>query len=171
MSQSKTLTDRVIRINHAGEYAAKRIYEGQLSVLKGKEAATVQEMLDSELEHLEFFEKQIKERKVRPTLFLPLVNVMGYGLGVVTAKLGKKTAMACTIAVEEAISEHYEEQLQQLGDDEKALSKQINKFKEDEAHHLEIATQNDGEKAPGYQLLTGFIKKGCQVAINLVKYL
>jgi ubiquinone biosynthesis monooxygenase Coq7 len=171
MSQNKTLTDRIIRINHAGEYAAKRIYEGQLSVLKDKEAATVQEMLDSELEHLEFFERQIKERKVRPTLFLPLVNVMAYGLGVVTAKLGKESAMACTIAVEEAISEHYEEQLQQLGDNEKALSKQIYKFKEDEAHHLEIATQNDGEKAPGYPILTGVIKKGCQVAINLVKYL
>ena len=168
--QSKKLTDRIIRINHAGEYAAKRIYEGQLSVLKGKEAATVQEMLNSELEHLEFFEKQIKTRRTRPTLLLPLVNIMAYGLGIVTAKLGKESAMACTIAVEEVISEHYEEQLQQLGDGEAALSKQINKFKEDEAHHLYIATQNGGTTATGYPFLTGAIKKGCQIAIELVKY-
>ena len=169
--QSKKLTDRIIRINHAGEYAAKRIYEGQLSVLKGKEAAIVQEMLESELEHLEYFEQQIKVRKTRPTLLLPLVNIAAYGLGVLTAKLGKESAMACTIAVEEVISDHYQEQLQQLGDDEEALSKQINKFKEDEAHHLDVAIANDGTKAAGYPFLSGAIKKSCQVAIKLVKYL
>ena len=169
--QNKRLTDRIIRINHAGEYAAKRIYEGQLSVLKGKEALTVQEMLDSELEHLEFFEKQIKIRKVRPTLLLPLVNVAAYGLGIITAKLGKESAMACTIAVEEVISDHYQEQLQQLGNEDELLSKQISKFQEDEISHLNIAKDNDGAKALGYSFLAGSIKKGCQVAIKLVKYL
>ena len=102
---------------------------------------------------------------------MPLVNVAAYGLGIITAKLGKESAMACTIAVEEVISDHYQEQLQQLGDEDEPLSKQINKFQEDEIAHLNIAKDNDGAKALGYSFLTGFIKKGCQVAIKLVKYL
>jgi ubiquinone biosynthesis monooxygenase Coq7 len=170
-TQRKRLIDRIIRIDHAGEYAAKRIYQGQLAVLKDKDAALVKEMLDSELEHLEFFEQQIKARKVRPTLLLPLVDLMAYGLGVVTAKLGKESAMACTIAVEEAISEHYQEQLQQLGSEEKALSQKIKQFKDDEMEHHAIATRHDGTKAPGYHFLSGAIKRGCQIAIKLVKYL
>ncbi len=169
--QHKSLINRMIRVNHAGEYAAKLIYQGQLSVLKGDDARVVSEMLKAELEHLQYFEEEIRSRNVRPTLLLPLINVLAYGLGVIMAKLGKESAMACTIAVEEVISDHYEEQLEQLGEEEKELSNNIKKFKQDEVHHLDVAVQNDGTKAIGYNVISGVIKKGCCIAIKLVTFL
>ena len=168
-SQHQRLINRIIRINHAGEYAAKRIYEGQISVLK--EEKILQEMLESELEHLEYFNKQIKKRKARPSLLLPLVNFVAYGLGVASAKLGKESAMACTIADEEVISDHYKQQLDQLGNKERELSEQIAKFKSEEESHHDLAILHDGKKANFYPYLSGVIKKGCEIAIKLVKYL
>lgn len=170
-TQHKNLVDRMVRIDHAGEYAAKCIYQGQLRVLKGEDARIVSEMLESELEHFDYFERQIKERRCRPSLLLPLVKVVGYGLGVVTAKLGKESAMAATIAVEEAISEHYQEQLQQLGDNENELSEKISQFRDEEMEHLNIAVENNGMKARAYGLLSSSIKAGCRLAIKLVNYL
>lgn len=169
--QHNKLIDRMVRIDHAGEYAAKRIYQGQLAVLKGAEREVVEEMLEAELVHLDYFEQQIKKRKSRPSLLLPVVHAVAYGLGVITAKLGKESAMACTMAVEEVISDHYQEQLQQLGDSEIELSDKISQFKAEEEGHLDVAQKHGGAKATGYPVLSGVIKRGCLLAIKLVKYL
>lgn len=169
--QHRKLIDRMVRVDHAGEYAAKRIYQGQLSVLKGHEAELVEEMLASELVHLDYFDQQIKKRKTRPSILLPIVHAVAYGLGVASAKLGNKSAMACTIAVEEVIAGHYQEQLDQLGDEDVELSNNITRFKQEESEHQDIAQRHDGKNAVGYELLSAIVRGGCRVAIKLANYL
>lgn len=165
--------DSMIRVNHAGEYGAKRIYEGQLAVL-GKNPKTrklIQHMADQEQVHLDYFEKEIAARQVRPTALHPLWHVTGYALGALTAKMGKEAAMACTVAVEEVISEHYAEQLAALKGNsrEKKLYATIKKFKAEEEEHHDIGLAHDAEAAPAYRLLTKAIKAGARLAIAVAK--
>lgn len=162
---------QIIRINHAGEYAAKRIYEGQVDYTKNPSVREIiKKMAEGEEEHLEYFEEQIVKRGTRPTILYPLVNMLGYALGAVTAKIGPEAAMACTTAVEEVIADHYQHQLEELDDSEKSLKQNIKKFREDEIGHKETAYENDAEKAPAYKLLTGTVKIGCKLAIKMAKY-
>ena len=167
LSQSD-LVERFIRVNHAGEFGAKRIYEGQLAVLKNtKDAAVIEHMKDQELHHLETFEKLIVERKVRPTVLHPLWNVAGFALGVGTALLGPKAAMACTVTVEEVIDEHYADQAAQLTEDEGELRETINRFRDEELEHRDKAIDLGGETTPGYPVLRRTIRAGSKLAIWL----
>ena len=162
------LVERFIRVNHAGEFGAKRIYEGQLAVLKNtKDAAVIEHMKEQELHHLETFEKLIVERKVRPTVLHPLWNVAGFALGVGTALLGPKAAMACTVAVEEVIDEHYADQAAQLTEDEGELKETINRFRDEELEHRDTAIDLGGETTPGYPVLRRTIRAGSKLAIWL----
>lgn len=164
----RQIIERMVRVDQAGEYGAKRIYEGQLAVLgESDDGPVLRGMLDQELEHLAQFDAILNERKVRPTALQPVWNVAGYALGVGTALLGREAAMACTVAVEEVIDEHYAEQAQQLGDDEADLRSVIEKFREDERHHRDIGLEQGAEGAPAYPLLTGAIKAGSKLAIWL----
>ena len=138
------ILEEIIRVDHAGERGAIKIYEGQLLALKTiKQDETlkniIEEMKDHEKEHLEFFEKEIQKRNMKPTYFLPLWDLMGISLGFGTALLGKKAAMLCTASVEEVIEKHYENQLSKIGEDEKNLKIKIEKFKRDEVNHKNIA--------------------------------
>ncbi|MEK9722190.1 MAG: demethoxyubiquinone hydroxylase family protein [Rhodospirillaceae bacterium] len=164
------LVDQVIRVDHAGEYGAVRIYEGQLAVL-GKRASgpVIREMLDQEKAHLETFDKLVAERRVRPTALMPLWHVAGFALGAATAMLGEKAAMACTVAVEEAIDEHYQGQIAALEPyaDEAALKDTCAKFRDEELEHRDTGLAHGAEAAPGYELLTGAIKAGSKLAIWL----
>lgn len=172
LSQNE-MVERMIRVNHAGEYGAKRIYEGQLSVLGDtKEGEIIREMEMAERRHLEKFSELIVKRRVRPTVLSPLWHVAGYALGVVTAKLGKEAAMACTVAVEEVIEEHYADQYDQLNtipekQSETELKSIIEDFREEEIEHRNIALDNDALDAPGYPVLTKAIKSGSKLAIWL----
>ena len=167
LSQSD-LVKRFIRVNHAGEFGAKRIYEGQLAVLKNtKDAAVIEHMKDQELHHLETFEKLIVERKVRPTMLHPLWNAAGFALGVGTALLGPKAAMACTVAVEEVIDEHYADQAAQLTEDEGELRETINRFRDEELEHRDTAIDLGGETTRGYPVLRSTIRAGSKLAIWL----
>lgn len=164
---------RMIRVNHAGEYGARRIYQGQLKVL-GKDPElreTLEHMAAQEEEHLAYFEEAIIKRRVRPTALHPLWHAAGYALGYVTARIGPEAAMACTVAVEEVISEHYAEQLADLEDvkGEEELRKHIAKFKAEEEEHHDIGLDHDAEQAPFYKLLTGAIKTGSKLAIAVAK--
>jgi len=163
--------DQMIRVNHAGEYGAKRIYQGQLAVLSDDPELkeTLTHMAEQEDQHLKFFENEIVSRQTRPTLLQPFWHIAGYGLGYITAKMGKEAAMACTVAVETVISEHYEEQLNELGDKEPKLKASIQKFKEEEEEHHDIGLQNGAELAKGYPVLSNTIKAGCRTAIWLAK--
>jgi len=159
---------RFIRVDHAGEYGAARIYAGQLAVLgRGEHAATLQHMKDQEQVHLDTFSKLITERRVRPTLFLPFWNLAGFALGAATAALGPRAAMACTVAVEETIDEHYAAQEAALEEDETPLRDTIAKFRAEELEHRDIGLANGAEQAPGYRLLTAVIKAGCKAAIRI----
>lgn len=162
------LVERIIRVDHAGEYGAVRIYEGQYAVLKNSdEAETIQHMKEQEVVHRDRFEEIIATRRVRPTLLSPLWHVAGFALGAGTALLGKEAAMACTEAVEEVIDEHYQHQLDQLGDDEKELKETIEKFRAEEVEHRDIARDKGAADAPGYEVLTGAVKAGSKLAIWL----
>ena len=174
--QSKKSTDRnileeIIRVDHAGEYGATRIYDGQIAIF-GKDSKigkTIQHMADQEQEHIEKFNELILEHRVRPTAFLPLWNVAGFGLGAVTAMMGEKAAMACTVAVEKVIGEHYREQQDLLEDDHKELRKTIKKFEKDELEHHDIGIDHDAENAPGYNIMKTVIEFGCKTAIAISK--
>lgn len=167
---AKEKVESMIRVDHAGEYGAKRIYAGQLAVLKGRKCEKIIcHMAEQEEEHLKKFSDIISERKIRPTILMPLWNVAGFALGVGTAMLGEKAAMACTVAVEEVIDEHYAEQLEELGADEKELKKTIEKFRVDELEHRDIGLENHAEEAPAYPVLSATIKAGSRLAIWLSK--
>ncbi|HZH45741.1 MAG TPA: demethoxyubiquinone hydroxylase family protein [Roseococcus sp.] len=160
--------EEVIRVDHAGEYGAKRIYQGQLAVLRGtKHEETIRHMQAQEQVHLDTFSRHIAARRVRPTALLPIWHVAGFALGAVTAALGARAAMACTVAVEEAIDEHYAAQEAALGDDEAPLKAEIARFRAEELEHRDIGLANEAELTPGYRLLSAAIKLGCKAAIRV----
>lgn len=159
---------RMIRVDHAGEYGAKRIYEGQLAVLGRSPAATeIRRMAEQEERHLAAFDKLVRERRVRPTALSPLWHVAGFALGAATALLGERAAMACTVAVEEVIDEHYRRQSEALGDAEPALKASIDEFRRDENEHREVALAHGAQEAPAYPALAAAIKAGSRLAIWL----
>ena len=164
------LVERIIRVDHAGEYGAVRIYEGQLAVLgRGAKGNLIREMLAQEKEHLETFDKLVAERRVRPTALLPFWHAAGFALGAATALIGEKAAMACTVAGEEAIDEHYAGQIEALEPmpAESALKDTCVKFRDDELEHRATGLAHGAEEAPAYELLTGAIKAGSKLAIWL----
>lgn len=164
----REMVRRAIRVDHAGEYGAKRIYEGQLAVLgRTKYGPMIEHMKAQEQVHLDTFTRLVGERRVRPTALLPFWHVAGYALGAATALLGHRGAMACTVAVEEAIDEHYRAQEEALGEDEAELKAHIAQFRADELEHRDIGLENEAEQAPAYRLLSAAIKAGCKVAIRV----
>lgn len=166
------MIEQMIRVNHAGEYGAKKIYEGQLSAIKDKETFDlVKHMAEQEEEHLKFFEKELLKRNIRPTALLPVWHVAGYMLGKVTALIDKKVAMACTVAIEEVIDEHYQEQIKELGEDEKNLKKNIEKFRNEELEHRDIGLENQAKEIPGYFIFSSVIKIAGKAAIKIAKIL
>lgn len=161
--------DRMLRVDHAGEYGADRIYAGQLAVLgKTDVGPLIQHMWDQEKEHLATFNKYVPKYRVRPTALLPLWHVAGYALGAGTALLGKEAAMACTVAVEATITEHYNEQIRELskdGEKYEDLIKTISKFRDEEQEHHDTGLANEAEQAPAYALLSSAITVACKGAI------
>jgi ubiquinone biosynthesis monooxygenase Coq7 len=191
------LLAEILRVDHAGEYGAQRIYDGQLAVLgagkKPSEGGTgvhaaaaagpsgtnisdlIEEMRAQEIEHLRTLEDLLPQYRVRPTFLLPVWHVAGFGLGAASALLGPQAAMACTVAVEEVITDHYNAQLRTLntagfeGEREQALKKIIRKHRDDEEEHKHIGLQHDAEQAPLYKLMHATIQAGCHAAIWISK--
>ena len=162
------MIERIIRVDHAGEVGAERIYAGQLAVLgKRKSGELIRQMADQETRHRKTFEALMIERKVRPTVLSPLWHVAGYALGAGTALLGERAAMACTVAVEEAIDQHYAAQAAYLGDDEEELRDVVEEARADELQHRETAIKAGAERAIGYEPMRAAIKTGSRLAIWL----
>ena len=162
------LVARMIRVDQAGEYGAKRIYEGQLAVLgRRPEGPVIRRMAAQEQRHLDTFDRLLPARRVRPTALQPFWHVAGYALGAATALLGKEAAMACTVAVEEVIDDHYARQAAALGEDEAPLRALIEEFRGDENEHRAIGEAEGAANAPAYGALTGAIKAGARLAIWL----
>ena len=162
--------EKFLRVDHAGERAAQQIYKGQLAVLANHEMADeIRHMMDQEVEHLETFDSLLNERKVRPSLLDPLWGAAGLTLGVVTAAMGPKAAMACTIAVEEVIGEHYQKQADVLGEDERDSHAIVERFRDEELEHRDIAVDYDGREAQNYVLLHRLIQRGYRTAIKIAE--
>ncbi|XP_060116869.1 5-demethoxyubiquinone hydroxylase, mitochondrial [Heteronotia binoei] len=171
-SINKPVIDRIIRVDHAGEYGANRIYAGQMAVLgRTSVGPVIQQMWNQEKEHLKKFNDLMVSYRVRPTVLLPFWNVAGFVLGAGTALLGKKAAMACTVAVEESISHHYNNQIRTLMEEDpekyKELLEIIKKFRDEELEHHDIGLEHDAELAPAYSVLKNAIQIGCKAAIFL----
>ena len=169
---NKKKIEEFIRVDHAGERGAIKIYEGQLLALntfiKNEELKkTIEEMKEHEKEHFEYFENEIKERNIKPTRLLPLWDLLGVGLGFGTTILGKKAAMLCTASVEEVIQEHYADQIRQLEVDEKKLKDKITKFRDDELNHKDIAYEEGATKKGPYSILDKVIKTSSKIAIRI----
>jgi 3-demethoxyubiquinol 3-hydroxylase len=159
---------RIIRVDHAGEYGAARIYDGQLAVLgRSKEAPVIRRMAEQEKRHLAAFERLLVERRVRPTLLAPLWHVAGFALGAASALLGKEAAMACTVAVEEVIDDHYRRQAEALGPNEPELKAIVEEFRHDELEHRDTGLAHGAEEAGAYPLLSAGIKAASRLAIWL----
>jgi len=172
MKNIKNKIEEFIRVDHAGERGAVKIYEGQLLALNTfvedeNLKKVIEEMKVHEKERCEFFENEIKKRKIKPTKLLPLWDLLGVGLGFGSTLLGKKAAMLCTASVEEVIDEHYLNQINQLGSNEKELKKKIIKFRQDELHHKNIAYEKGATKKGLYSILDKIIKTGSKIAINI----
>ena len=164
------MLERFIRVDHAGEYGAVKIYEGQLAVLGNSASGPVIErMLNQERAHLETFDQLVADRRVRPTVLMPLWHLAGFMLGAGTALLGEKAAMACTVAVEETIDEHYAGQIDQLEDDgeEAELRHTCKQFRDDELNHRDTGLELGARETPGYEILTSVVKSGSRLAIWL----
>ena len=164
------LVERMVRVNHAGEYGAVRIYSGQLAVLgRASTGPVIRDMAKQEQEHLAAFDKLVVERRVRPTALMPLWHVAGFAPGAGTALLGERTAMACTVAVEEVIDEHYAKQIEALDDsgEETALKRRLEELRANEIEHRDTGLAHGAREAPGYEPLTAFIKAGSRLAIWL----
>ena len=169
----RELVERTIRVDQAGEFGAVRIYEGQLAALRWTGRAhsdagrKIAHMARQEREHNKVFDRLLVERRVRPTALSPLWNVAGFALGAATALMGDKAAMACTVAIEETIEEHYASQAAKLGDDEAELKSTVEKFRAEEIEHRDEALASGAEQAPGYEALSAAIKAGSRLAIWL----
>jgi len=164
------MIERMVRVDHAGEFGAVRIYEGQLAVLgKSKTAPVIRHMLDQEKQHLKHFDDLVADRRVRPTALLPLWHLAGFALGAGSALLGEKAAMACTVAVEEVIDEHYAAQVADLDGeaDEKDLRETFEAFRQEELAHRDTGLEHGAEQAAGYEVLSGAVKAGSRLAIWL----
>ena len=167
-----TDVEAMIRVDHAGEFGALRIYQGQLAVLSRNRNATagtqaIKRMAEQERTHFDALDKLVKERAVRPTALEPVWHLAGFALGAATALLGEKAAMACTVAVEDVIDEHYSKQIEQLGESDPELKTALVKFHQDECEHRDEALEHGASEAPGYDLLTSAIRLSCRIAISL----
>ena len=172
MPKLNNKVEEFIRVDHAGERGAVKIYEGQLlalnTIVKDENLKkTIEEMKVHEKEHCQFFENEIKKRNIKPTKFLPLWDLLGVGLGFGSTLLGKKAAMLCTASVEEVIDKHYLNQINQLGPEEEELKKKITKFRMDELQHKDIAYEKGASKKGLYSIMDKIIKTGSKLAINI----
>ena len=172
MKKTNKKVQEFIRVDHAGERGAVKIYEGQLlalnTIVKNEDLKKkIEDMKEHETEHCQFFENEIKKRNIEPTKFLPLWDLLGVGLGFGSTLLGKKAAMLCTASVEEVIDKHYLNQINQLGPDEEELKKKITKFRQDELDHKDIAYEEGATKRGLYAIMDRIIKTGSKVAINI----
>tara|TARA_Y100001949_G_scaffold160496_1_gene152155 strand:+ start:97 stop:630 length:534 start_codon:yes stop_codon:yes gene_type:complete len=166
------ILEEIIRVDHAGERGAIKIYEGQLLALSTIKQdknlkKIIEEMKEHEKEHLEYFEKEIQKRKMKPTYLLPVWDLMGVSLGFGSALLGKKATLLCTASVEEVIEDHYENQLGKIGEDEKDLKTKIEKFKGDEVNHKNIAYESGASRTGIYSIMDKIIRTGSKIAITI----
>ena len=164
--------EEFIRVDHAGERGAIKIYEGQLlalsTVVKNNDLKEmIRDMKEHEQEHCNFFEDEIRKRNIKPTKLLPLWDLLGLGLGFGSTILGKKAALLCTASVEEVIDGHYKDQTYKLGKDEEELKKKIMKFRQDELDHKDIAYDNGATKKGLFGILDKVIKTSSRIAITI----
>lgn len=162
----------ILRVDHAGEYAAVHIYRAQRAVFEGRRgreaiSADLTEMEGHEAVHLKRFEALLNEHGVRPTALTPVWRLAASALGAGTALMGEKAAHACTEAVEAVIERHYADQVEELKDRDPELAAELARFREEELAHHDHAIEHGSREAPAYRLLSAVIQTGCRAAIRI----
>jgi len=162
----------ILRVDHAGEYAAVQIYRAQRAVFEGRAgresiAADMGDMQAQEAVHLARFDALLNAERVRPTIMTPVWRLAALALGTGTALMGEKAAHACTEAVESVIGEHYADQIAELKDRDPALAAELSVFRDEELAHHDHAVSHGSRDAPGYDRLSTVIKAGCRAAIKI----
>lgn len=162
----------ILRVDHAGEYAAVHIYRAQKAVFDARAgksviAADLGGMQDQEAVHLARFDALLNAERVRPTIMTPVWRLAAMALGTGTALMGEKAAHACTEAVESVIEEHYADQITELSDRDPALAAELSVFRDEELAHHDHAVEHGAREAAGYGLLSAVIKAGCRAAIKV----
>jgi len=162
----------ILRVDHAGEYAAVHIYRAQKAVFEGRAgksamATDMGGMQDQEAVHLARFDALLNAERVRPTIMTPVWRLAAMALGTGTALMGEKAAHACTEAVESVIEAHYADQITELRDRDPALAAELSGFRDEELSHHDHAVEHGAREAPGYGLLSAVIKAGCRAAIKV----
>jgi len=170
--QDKARLAEMLRVDHAGEFAAVHIYRAQRAVLearkgKGEISADLTEMEGHEQVHLDRFNALLNEHQVRPTAMIPLWKVAATVLGAGTALISEKAAHACTEAVESVIEKHYAEQIAEIKDRDPELAAELTQFRDEELMHHDHAIAHGSREAPAYRLLSGVIKLGCKAASKI----
>jgi len=173
MTKFENSVKQIIRVNHAGEYGAQKIYNGQIKFCKNSKLKKKLERISSEEKvHFDYFDEQIIKQRVRPTLMSPLWNILGTTLGVMSSRLGEDYVNACTESVEEVIVEHYKKQInffksQKINNE---LKRKIEKFCKEEDDHREDAINSKSKKDSfGLKVFKRFTKLGTKAAIEISK--
>jgi ubiquinone biosynthesis monooxygenase Coq7 len=174
----KQLVQSMLRVNHAGELGADRIYYGQMTALRlsnPQQAAVVQHLWDQEKHHLATFEELLLKKRASKSLLSPVWNAGGFALGFVSGLLGSKVAMATTVAIESVITDHYNQQISKLVQDPVQLKENreliqiLSKFRDDEQEHHDAGLENQAEQAPFYKLIYHAIQTLSKAAIKVAE--
>ena len=166
-SAARTIA-RIIKVNHAGEHGAIRIYRSQISIARWRcpdVVPVLEEMLAHEMSHRARFAEVMPSRRAKPCRMLFLWGIGGRVLGTGTALLGRNAIWACTAAVEEAVHRHLNDQLAFLSNRDQELYALIASIKSEELSHLDHAEKNLTSHGPIVRILRRSIDAAIEVLI------
>lgn len=150
MSEAAILTD-ILRVDHAGEVGAIRIYGAQIAIARRRAPDLVPLLIaarQDEIGHRDFFAGELARRGIVPCHLLGLWWSAGWLLGALTGALGRNAILTCTEAVERTVHRHMHEQIRWLSMRDPDLAAGIAAIREQEVDHLTVAQQAGGRRPP-----------------------
>lgn len=162
--------EQILRVDHAGECGAIRIYRSQIAVarhLHPKCVSALERMLGHELHHYKTFDDLLKARGLRPCHALPLWMIGGWLLGTGTALLGERAIWVCTAAIENTVNRHLDHQVVVLSASDPEALAAVESIRRDEEEHERHAVSNGGEGGGLYRVLRWLMKGATSIAIWL----
>ena len=169
LAEDKAINN-IIKVDHAGEAAAIRIYRGQILLSRLFYPDLVPDLQDfavHEERHFAIFDGLVKDRGVRSCRVFFLWPIGGWVLGIVTALLGRRAIMVCTAAVETVVDRHLEEQLSFLGERDAEVFQAIEGIRAEEQAHRDFALRQSGTPSWPMTLLDKAIRGTTEAAIWL----
>jgi 3-demethoxyubiquinol 3-hydroxylase len=169
-SRERLTVARILKVNHAGEHGAIRIYRAQIFVARRcypDVLPFLEDTLDHEIRHRALFLGAMPQRHARPCRVMALWGNGGLVLGFLTAAFGRQAIWICTAAVEAAVHRHLDDQLLFLQHRDPELFALIKSIQSEELLHLNHAEANIVATGLWSRLLGSFISKSTDLAIWL----